>query len=160
RTQGDGSFWLQMGYFSTLIEVSAWLKLMKRTYPRAFATEAYLDTSRIPTLKAASPEAAGGSSATGLQKVPKFIASERSTQMPDRVSASNPELTDAEVLKLLEARRAGDGVIADEIGAAIAVLPPEDTHTRLVLKEAVAHNAPVAFAVQLQWSVQAIDVKR
>jgi hypothetical protein len=40
------------------------------------------------------------------------------------------------------------------------VIPPEDTNTRLVLREAVARNVPVSFAVQLQWSVQPIDVKR
>jgi hypothetical protein len=39
------------------------------------------------------------------------------------------------------------------------MLPPEDTNTRLVLREAVARNMPVSFAVQLQWSVQPIDVK-
>ena len=43
--------------------------------------------------------------------------------------------------------------------ADVAVLPPEDTHTRLALRNAVARNAPVSFAVQLQWSVQAIEVK-
>src|SRR5215472_19031320 len=40
------------------------------------------------------------------------------------------------------------------------MLRPEDTNTRLVLREAGARIAPVFFAVQLQWSVQPIDVKR
>src|SRR6202030_4837811 len=35
---------------------------------------------------------------------------------------------------------------------------PDDTGTRRALKEAVASNSPVAFAVQLQWSVQAVDL--
>jgi len=34
-----------------------------------------------------------------------------------------------------------------------------DTNTRLVLKGTVARNTPVFFAVQLQWSVQPIDVQ-
>jgi hypothetical protein len=52
------------------------------------------------------------------------------------------------------------GAIAREAGEAdVAVLAPEDTNTRLTLREAVARNTPVSFAVQLQWSVQPIDVK-
>jgi hypothetical protein len=62
------------------------------------------------------------------------------------------------VLKALENRRADTGVIDREAtGADVALLPPEDTNTRLVLREAVGRNAPVSFAVQLQWSVQPID---
>jgi len=64
------------------------------------------------------------------------------------------------VLKVLENRRVGTGVIDREAaGAGVAMLAPEDTTTRLVLREAVARNTPVFFAVQLQWSVQPTDVK-
>jgi hypothetical protein len=70
-------------------------------------------------------------------------------------------LTDTQVLKVLEIRRAGGALVVGEAvpSPAVAVLPPEDTGTRLALREAVAHNVPVSFAVQLQWSVQPIDVK-
>jgi len=64
------------------------------------------------------------------------------------------------VLKALENRRVSTGVIDREAAAAdVDVLPPEDTNTRLILREAVGRNTPVSFAVQLQWSVQPIDVK-
>jgi hypothetical protein len=66
-------------------------------------------------------------------------------------------LTDSQVLKVLESRRPGNHTPAEK-AADVAVLPPEDTTTRLILREAVALNAPVFFAVQLQWSVQPIDV--
>ena len=67
-------------------------------------------------------------------------------------------LTDAETLKLLEQRRSSDDLISGKIvGTDIAVLSPEDTNTRLVLREAVVRGEPVSFAVQLQWSVQPID---
>lgn len=65
-------------------------------------------------------------------------------------------LSDSQVLRALEHRRPGQALGS---AADIEVLPPEDTSTRLVLREAVVRNAPVAFAVQLQWSVSAIDVK-
>lgn len=73
---------------------------------------------------------------------------------------ANGALTDAQVLKLLERRRAGDGPIDGKIiETDIAVLSPEDTNTRLLLREAVVRGAAVSFAVQLQWSVQPIDLK-
>jgi hypothetical protein len=81
------------------------------------------------------------------------------------MAAGNPvahrTLTDTQVLKLLEQRRAGASLTDGQANRPdVAVLAPEDTNTRLVLREAVARNAPVSFAVQLQWSVQPIDVKR
>jgi len=69
-------------------------------------------------------------------------------------------LTDSQVLKVLEIRRVGTAAIDRRAASAdVAVLPPEDTNTRLVLREAVGRNTPVSFAVQLQWSVQPIDAK-
>jgi hypothetical protein len=65
------------------------------------------------------------------------------------------------VLKVLQNRRAGVRPVAPEAvdSSDVTLLPPEDTNTRLALREAVGHNAPVSFAVQLQWSVQPIEVK-
>src|SRR6202022_802965 len=66
------------------------------------------------------------------------------------------------VLKFLETRRA-DGTeltgIDVETGA-ISLLKPDDTGTRRALKEAVVDNAPVWFAVQLQWSVQPAELDK
>jgi hypothetical protein len=63
------------------------------------------------------------------------------------------------VLRILEKRRASNSPAAKTAETSkVPVLPPEDTNTRLKLREAVAKNEPVFFAVQLQWSVQPIDV--
>jgi hypothetical protein len=40
------------------------------------------------------------------------------------------------------------------------MLKPDDTGTRRALKEAVVNNAPVSFAVQLQWSVQPAELDK
>jgi hypothetical protein len=40
------------------------------------------------------------------------------------------------------------------------MLKPDDTDTRLALKEAIVSNASVAFAVQLQWSVQPVELDK
>lgn len=68
--------------------------------------------------------------------------------------------TDTQVLKFLETRRAdgNQGGTAEAETGAISLLKPDDTGTRRALKQAVVDNAPVSFAVQLQWSVQPIDL--
>jgi hypothetical protein len=64
------------------------------------------------------------------------------------------------VLKIVEKRRAGPAPAGKAaVSSDAAILPPEDTNTRLALREAVAKDAPVSFAVQLQWSVQPIDLQ-
>src|SRR5579863_3755441 len=82
---------------------------------------------------------------------------------PRETTAEHAGLSDTQVLKLLETRRAVDSEplpadMAD--GGAIPLLKPDDTGTRRALKEAVASNAPVAFAVQLQWSVQPAELHK
>ncbi|MFL6601240.1 MAG: hypothetical protein ACJ8R9_07885 [Steroidobacteraceae bacterium] len=70
--------------------------------------------------------------------------------------------TDTQVLKYLETRRADGtehGGIESETGA-ISLLKPDDTGTRRALKEAVTDNAPVWFAVQLQWAVQPVELSK
>jgi hypothetical protein len=80
---------------------------------------------------------------------------------PDEFPDDN-NFSDTQVLKFLETRRA-DGTelsgIDVETGA-ISLLKPDDTGTRRALKEAVSENAPVWFAVQLQWSVQPVELSK
>ena len=89
-----------------------------------------LRVSKIPTVKSAVREAKPTRSTSA-----NVSQSARPQQRPRRVP--RPQATASDV----------------------AILAPEDTNTRLVLREAVARNAPVFFAVQLQWSVQPMDVK-
>jgi hypothetical protein len=79
---------------------------------------------------------------------------------PHTIEPGTNSLTDTQVLAILEKRCADGG---NEAGAAatgssdIALLRPEDANTRLALRDAVARNAPVSFAVQLLWSVQPLE---
>ncbi len=70
-------------------------------------------------------------------------------------------LSDTQVLKILEQRRteSTEGA-SDAANTGISLLKPDDTGTRRALKEAVRENAPVAFAVQLQWSVQPVELDK
>jgi len=72
------------------------------------------------------------------------------------------QLTDTQVMKILEGRGAAPGQNDTKRGhgAQIGLLRPEDTTTRRALKEAVVQGEPVFFAVQLHWSMQPIDPGR
>jgi hypothetical protein len=77
-------------------------------------------------------------------------------------------LTDTQVLRFLEIRREEDSnakahspLQADDAAeSGISLLKPDDTGTRRALKQAVTQNAPVSFAVQLQWSVQPVALDK
>jgi hypothetical protein len=83
-------------------------------------------------------------------------------------TADDPALTDTQVLRFLEIRREQDGNARPQSGlqvdaaaeSGISLLKPDDTGTRRALKEAVSHNQPVSFAVQLQWSVQPVELDK
>jgi hypothetical protein len=82
---------------------------------------------------------------------------------PHRESApASPPLSDTQVLKMLETRRsdAGEAGPAEVDDSGIPLLKPDDTGTRLALKEAIVSNSSVAFAVQLQWSVQPVELDK
>lgn len=84
--------------------------------------------------------------------------------IPRVESNEEPSLTDTQVLRYLEARRSDDqapGRMGEEPpDASISLLKPDDTGTRRALKEAVTQNAPVSFAVQLQWAVQPVELDK
>ena len=82
-------------------------------------------------------------------------------QIPRVDPNDDPALTDTQVLRYLETRRGDDARNADEApDASISLLKPDDTGTRRALKEAVTQNAPVSFAVQLQWAVQPVELDK
>jgi hypothetical protein len=82
-------------------------------------------------------------------------------QMPRVDPQDDPSLTDTQVLRYLETRRGDDARGPDEApDASISLLKPDDTGTRRALKEAVTQNAPVSFAVQLQWAVQPVELDK
>ena len=67
-------------------------------------------------------------------------------------------MSDTQVLRFLEQRREDGARVEEDANAGISLLKPDDTQTRLALKDAVRDNAPVSFAVQLQWSVSPIQL--
>ena len=119
-------------------------------------------------------KALGDASATGETRLmraplpppaapPAPVAKEPAPQAP---VAPAPDISDTQVLRLLETRRAegseaiDSSPVQEPAHGAIPMLKPDDTGTREALKSAVSSNAPVLFAVQLQWSVQPVELDK
>ena len=84
-----------------------------------------------------------------------------SARVPAVESPPADSMSDTQVLRMLEVRRADEADKgSDDANSGISLLKPDDTQTRRALKEAVIDNAPVSFAVQLQWSVQPVQLDR
>ena len=135
--QSDGSerLYAHMGFFETFADADRWAESVRHLYPRAFATLAPLALMRTAGAEPAQPG---------------FAPS------PDK--SSGAQLSDTQVLEILEARRAVSAATDTGEGDGVALLRPEDTGIRKALKEAVAQGAPVSFAVQLQWSERPIEL--
>lgn len=82
---------------------------------------------------------------------------------PPKPLAAPATLSDSQVLRVLEERRAeGSAPSASDSLAdtAIALVRPEDTQTLRALKADLQCNAPAQFAVQLDWSVTPLDIAK
>jgi hypothetical protein len=109
-------------------------------------------------------KALGDASATGetrLMRAPPPLPPAAPAKELAAAPAKN-SLSDTQVLKLLETRRpaGAESQGADPAHGAIPLLKPDDTGTREALKDAVTQDAPVLFAVQLQWSVQPVELDK
>jgi hypothetical protein len=143
--------------------------------PRAAQTARTAPAAR-PALPATPPAAAAGAKGvfedSNVREVLKALGDAsatgetrlmRSPPAPRAAPAQNSSMSDTQVLKLLETRRpegAEPQLSEPTEEGGIPMLKPDDTGTRQALKEAVASNAPVSFAVQLQWSVQPVELDK
>lgn len=122
---------------------------------------------------AATPGAARPAAMKPLSNVREVLAAldERDTSQAMPSSAglrapaaapASPNLSDTQVMQILEARGSEDPArrTAEQMPGGIPMLRPDDSGTRRALKEAVQDNAAIAFAVQLQWSVQPMALEK
>ncbi|MGB6605819.1 MAG: hypothetical protein WBE65_16185, partial [Steroidobacteraceae bacterium] len=124
--------------------------------------------SRSPARPAAKPAfedsnvrevlaALGDASATGETRLMHAPPPPRTTPP----AAGEAAMSDTQVLRMLETRRPEGAEPTENVaGNNIPLLKPDDTGTRAALKEAVVSNAAVSFAVQLQWSVQPVELDK
>jgi hypothetical protein len=114
------------------------------------------------TADPAPPRAAPGAS----PGAPMPVEPERAVISPVVSLTPNADLTDSQVLRVLERRvdRSTDGVAADvspeAAAGAIALLSPQDTQSWHDIRRQLEQDAAVHFAVQLEWSVSPIELAR
>ena len=132
----------------------------KAAAPKPAAPKPAAQRPAPPKVAAPAPQAPLARPAVPTQK----IAPPRVTPPPQPAAASS-SLSDTQVLRVLEERRADAGAApgpqtAEERAAqaAIELLRPDDTRTMRALKDEVQLNVAVQFAVQLDWSVTPIDL--
>jgi len=156
------------------------VKQAAKLAPQAFAKSSKLPNTGRPQNSRTAADEQSDISATGsrrvstdeLSNVGEVLAALDETgqtrQMPAVQSpapapsvpaSTKPSMSDTQILKILENRRA-DGSLpsGNEPDDGISFLRPDDTGTVRALKEAVTTNQPVAFAVQLKFSVQPIEL--
>ena len=114
--------------------------------------------ARAPSpAQSAAPTASSNPAQAGAQNVAK--AARPTVPAAAAAPATDASISDTQVLRMLEVRRSDEAEKGnDDANAGISLLKPDDTQTRRALKEAVIENAPVSFAVQLQWSVQPVEL--
>jgi len=116
-----------------------------------------------PAAPPMSPSAAAAKAAVIASTVqPKATKKPVSPESNIReVLAELDELTDTQTLRVLEGRNAPDKSGASTpYDEAIPLVRPDDTLTMRAIKADVQRQAPVSFAVQLEWSVTPIDASK
>ncbi|MEJ1966356.1 MAG: hypothetical protein WDO56_34305 [Gammaproteobacteria bacterium] len=136
--------------------------------PVSRAPAALPGTSSTPAPR--PPAATGGRAAASpaqsvrapaQSEMPRAAAPPAARGATVETPAAPTTMSDTQVLRMLEVRRADDSDKgSDDANSGISLLKPDDTQTRRALKEAVIENAPVSFAVQLQWSVQPVQLEK
>jgi hypothetical protein len=115
----------------------------------------------VPGARGAGSAASGPRGPLPLAEQPRTKAPVQSSSIPAVEQSSAAALSDTQVLRFLEQRREDNAERGNEdVNSGISLLKPDDTQTRLALKEAVRENAPVSFAVQLYWSVSPVELSK
>ncbi len=147
QRDGRERLYLHMGYFATLSDAQQWSQYMRTRYPNAVATPAPLSLWQQPNSDAAVLLMDTTGTTPAIQEFPP---------------AADAELSDTQVMRILETRHPGavEGARGDSGASGVELLRPDDTETRRTLKAAVVQGVLVPFAVQLEWSLQPIDADR
>jgi hypothetical protein len=126
-----------------------------------------------PALTASAPARPAAAVAPPVRAVaaaPKTPPADPTVQMPTMSATPSltsvrqaidelDDLTDTQTIRLLERHTPyREGSRDADVDEAIRVVKPEDTQSMMAIKQDVKRNAPVLFAVQLDWSVSAFDM--
>jgi hypothetical protein len=107
-----------------------------------------------PAMRAAPPEP------TVMMPAPNMAATPSLTNVR-QVLEELDDLSDTQTIRLLERHTPfREGSAEANVDEAIRVIKPEDAYSMQTIKAEVKRNAPVLFAVQLDWSVTPFDLSK
>jgi hypothetical protein len=131
----------------------------KPAAPKKLA-DAARPTAAAPTPQEPKAERPAAPAAAANPPAPHKVEAPAPKQSNIReVIAELDQLSDTATLRVLEGRSPAKNP-GGSVDEAIRLVKPEDTQTMLAIKADVQRKAPVSFAVQLEWSVQPIDMKK
>jgi hypothetical protein len=120
--------------------------------PAAPAMQAQAAPPAVPAARPAAPEP--------TVQMPAMSAAASLNSVRQAVDELD-DLSDTQTIRLLERHSPyREGSREADVDEAIRVIKPEDTQSMLAIKSAVTRNAPVLFAVQLDWSVSPFDMAK
>jgi hypothetical protein len=106
-----------------------------------------------------APEPTAQMPALTLQKPAQPMSATPSLTNVRQVIEELDDLSDTQTIRLLERHSPfREGSAEANVDEAIRVIKPEDAQSMLAIKNEVKRNAPVLFAVQLDWSVTPFDM--
>ena len=113
-----------------------------------------------PPMHAAAPAAPKAPRPEPTVQMPAMSATPSLTSVRQAIDELD-DLSDTQTIRLLERHSPyQQGSREADVDEAIRVVKPEDTQSMLAIKSDVKRNAPVLFAVQLDWSVAAFDMAK
>jgi hypothetical protein len=125
--------------------------------PRPAAPAASLSA---PPMRAAVPAAPKAPPPEPTVQMPVMPATPSLTNMRQVIEELD-DLSDTQTIRLLERHSPyREGSQEASVDEAIRVIKPEDAQSMLAIKSEVKRNAPVLFAVQLDWSVTPFDMAK
>jgi len=108
-----------------------------------------------------APEPTAQMPALTVQKPAQPISATPSLANVRQVIEELDDLSDTQTIRLLERHSPfREGSAEANVDEAIRVIKPEDAQSMLAIKNEVKRNAPVLFAVQLDWSVMPFDMSK
>jgi hypothetical protein len=113
-----------------------------------------------PALTATAPQAPKAPPPEPTVQMPVLSATPSLTNVRQVIDELD-DLTDTQTIRLLERHTPyREGSQEASVDEAIRVIKPEDAASMLAIKSDVKRNAPVLFAVQLDWSVTPFDLAK
>ena len=117
-------------------------------------------TASAPAPKPAAPVAPKAPPPEPTVQMPAMSATPSLTSVRQAIDELD-DLSDTQTIRLLERHTPyREGSREADVDDAIRVIKPEDTQSMQVIKQDVKRNAPVLFAVQLDWAVTAFDMAK